>query len=382
MAKKDYYETLGVDKSASEAEIKSAYRKLAKKYHPDLNKEAGAAEKFKEISEAYEVLGNADKRKTYDQFGSAAFEQGGPGGPGGFGGFSGGFGDFGGFSSSFGGADIDLGDILDDLFGGGFGRSSGRGKSRAAKGQDMLTRVDISFEDSIFGVKRDIDIEVSEKCPECDGEGGHKPKTCSTCDGHGRIIREQRTILGVMQTETTCPDCEGTGKTFKETCSKCKGKKTIKKRKTLEIEIPSGINDGERLRLSGKGGAGINGGPNGDLYIEVGVDSHEIYERDGKDIYLTLPLDIVEATLGCKKEIPKPHGNVVIEISAGTQSGEKLKLKGKGVPGTSSFSKGDMYIITKVITPKKLDRKQKALFKDLAKTDIETSEYRKLEKYL
>lgn len=382
MAKKDYYETLGVDKSATAAEIKSAYRKLAKKYHPDLNKEEGAADKFKEIGEAYEVLGDEEKRKMYDQFGSAAFEQGGPGGSGGFGGFSGGFGDFGGFSSSFGGADIDLGDILDDLFGGGFGRASGRGRSRAAKGQDMLTRVDISFEDAIFGVKKDIEVEVAEKCSECDGEGGHNPKTCSTCGGRGRVVRESRTILGVMQTESTCPDCEGTGKVFKETCSKCKGKKFIQKKKTLEIEIPSGINDGERLRLSGKGGAGINGGPNGDLYIEVSVDSHEIYERDGKDIYLTLPLDIVEATLGCKKEIPTPHGNVVIEISAGTQSGEKLKLKGKGVPGTNAFNKGDMYIITKVITPKKLDRKQKALFKDLAKTDIETSEYRKLEKYL
>ena len=380
MAKKDYYETLGVDKSATAAEIKSAYRKLAKKYHPDLNKEEGAAEKFKEIGEAYEVLGDEEKRKMYDQFGSAAFEQGGPGGAGGFGGF-GGFGQgFGGFQSA---SDIDLGDIFDDLFGGfGFSSSSSRGRSRAAKGQDMLTRVNISFEDAIFGVKKDIDVEVAEKCPECDGEGGHHPKTCSTCDGRGRIIREQRTILGVMQSETTCPDCQGTGKTFKETCSKCKGKKFVQKKKTLEIEIPSGINDGERLRLSGKGAAGINGGPNGDLYIEVGVDSHEIYERDGKDIYLTLPLDIVEATLGCKKEIPTPHGNLVIEISAGTQSGEKLKLKGKGVPGTSSFSKGDMYIITKVITPKKLDRKQKALFKDLAKTDIETSEYKKLEKYL
>lgn len=372
MAKKDYYEVLGVDKNASDAEIKSAYRRLAKKYHPDVNKEEGAAEKFKEIGEAYSVLGDENKRKTYDQFGSAAFEQGG-----GTGGFNGGFEGFGGFQ----GADVDLNDIFSDFLG-GFGFGGGRGKNRPTKGDDILIKVDLEFTEAIFGCTRDIELDVDEECPECKGKGGFDPKTCSTCGGSGRVVSQSRTILGVMQTESVCPTCNGEGKTFERVCNKCRGKKRIKVTKTLEVTIPGGVDTGERIRISGKGGAGRNGGPNGDVYLEFKVSKHPIFDREGNDIYLTLPLTITEAALGCKKEIPTLNGSVVLDISSGTQNGEKLKLRGKGVPGTNAFNKGDMYVITKVVIPNKLDRKQKELFKELSETDIDNGEYKKLKKYL
>lgn len=374
MAKRDFYEVLGVDKNASDAEIKSAYRKLAKKYHPDVNKEEGAAEKFKEIGEAYSVLGDEQKRKTYDQFGSAAFEQGGAGGAGGFGGFEG----FGGFQ----GADVDLNDIFSDFLGGfGFG-GGGRSSNRARKGEDMLIRVELDFMDAIKGCKQDIRLTVNEDCPECHGEGGHGVKTCTSCDGRGRVVTQSRTILGVMQTESVCPTCGGSGKTFETVCSKCRGKKQIKVEKTLSVEIPAGVDNGDRIRMSGKGGAGINGGPNGDIYLEFKVKPHAIFEREGNDIILTLPITITDAVLGCKKDIPTINGSVVLDISAGTQPGDKLKLRGKGIPGTNAFNKGDMYVIIDVVIPTKLDRTQKELFKDLEKTKLENSGYKKIEKYL
>lgn len=372
MAKKDFYEVLGVDKNASDAEIKSAYRKLAKKYHPDVNKEEGAAEKFKEIGEAYSVLGDEQKRKTYDQFGSAAFEQGGAG-AGGFGGFEG----FGGFQ----GAEVDLSDLFDDFLG-GFGFTGGKkGKSRPTKGDDILIRVNIDFMDAINGCSKDIDLTVMEACPECHGEGGHNPKTCSACGGRGRVRQQTRSILGIIETETTCPTCNGVGKTFESICSKCRGRKQVKVEKTLSVEIPAGINTGERIRISGKGGEGLNGGPNGDVYLEFIVGKHEIFTREGNDIYMTLPLTITEATLGCKKDIPTIKGSVVLDISSGTQSGDKLKLRGKGMPG-NAFTKGDMYVIVDVIIPNKLDRRQKELFKELAETKLDNGEYKKIEKYL
>jgi len=371
MAKKDYYETLGVDKNASDAEIKSAYRKLAKKYHPDVNKEASAAEKFKEIGEAYSILGDENKRKTYDQFGSAAFENGGAGGFEGFGGFGG-----------FQGADVDLNDIFSDFLGGfGFGGSS-RNKNRPTKGDDILIRVDLEFMEAIKGCKKDITLSVMEECPDCNGIGGHNPKTCNTCNGRGRVVTQARTILGVIETESTCPDCGGNGKTFESVCSKCRGKKQIKINKTLEVTIPEGVDTGERIRISGKGGAGLNGGPNGDVYLEFRVKDHPIFERERNDIYLRLPITITEAVLGCKKEIPTISSNVVIDISSGTQNGDKLKLRGKGIPGTNSFNKGDMYVIIDVIIPDKLDKKQKELFKELDKTKLDNGEYKKIEKFL
>jgi len=377
MAKKDYYETLGVDKNASADEIKSAYRKLAKKYHPDINKEAGAADKFKEIGEAYNVLGDEQKRKTYDQFGSAAFENGGSGA----GGFGGGFSDFGGFGG-FQSADVDLNDIFSDFLGGfGFGGNS-KSRTRATKGDDILIRVDLDFMDAIFGCKKEIDITVAEKCPECDGLGGHNAKTCKTCSGRGRVVTQSRTILGIMETESVCPECGGTGKTFENLCSKCKGKKQVKVSKTLEVSIPAGVNTGERLRISGKGGAGLNGGPNGDIYLEFRVKDHPIFKREDNDIILNLPITIVEAALGCKKEVPTINGSVILEISGGTQNGDKLKLRGKGLPGTNAFNKGDMYVIINVVIPNKLDRHQKELFNELGETKLDNGEYKKIEKYL
>lgn len=372
MAKRDYYEILGVDKNASDAEIKSAYRKLAKKYHPDVNKEEGAAEKFKEIGEAYSILGDAEKRKTYDQFGSAAFEQGGPG--------AGGFGDFGGFGG-FQSADVDLNDIFSDFLG-GFGFGGGSRKNRPTKGSDILIRVDLDFMDAIRGCKKEIDLTVTEKCPECDGIGGHNPKTCPKCGGRGKVVQEARTILGVIQTESTCPECDGAGKVFESICPKCRGKKQIKVDKTLEVSIPGGVNTGERLRISGKGGVGQNGGPNGDVYLEFNVKPHPIFVREENDIILKLPITITEAVLGCKKEIPTINGNVVLEISSGTQNGDKLKLRGKGLPGTNAFNKGDMYVIIDVVIPTKLDRQQKELFKELQDTKLDNGEYKKIEKYL
>lgn len=371
MAKKDYYEVLGVDKNASDAEIKSAYRKLAKKYHPDINKEAGAAEKFKEIGEAYSVLGDEQKRKTYDQFGSAAFEQGGSGGS------YGDFGSFGGFQS----ADVDLNDIFSDFLG-GFGFGGGNRKSRPTKGSDMLIRVDLDFMEAIQGTTREIELEVTDKCPECNGVGGENPRTCSTCGGRGKVVTQARTILGVIETESVCPDCGGEGKTFEKVCPKCRGKKRVNVTKTLEVSIPAGVNTGERIRLSGKGGAGTNGGPNGDVYLEFKVKSHPIFERDGNDIILELPVTLTEAVLGCKKEIPTINGSVVLEISSGTQNGDKLKLRGKGIPGTNAFNKGDMYVIINVVIPNKIDRHQKELFKELADTNLDNGEYNKIKKYL
>lgn len=367
MAKRDFYEVLGVDKNASDAEIKSAYRKLAKKYHPDVNKEEGAAEKFKEIGEAYSVLGDEQKRKTYDQFGSAAFENGGgAGGAGGFGGFEG----FGGFQ----GADVDLNDIFSDFLGGfGFGGGS-RSRNRATKGDDILIRVDIDFMDAIDGCTKDITLKVMETCPDCHGEGGHNPKTCSTCGGRGRVRTQSRSILGIIETESACPDCNGVGKTFESICSKCRGRKQVKTEKTLSVEIPAGVNTGERIRISGKGGEGLNGGPNGDVYLEFKVAPHPIFTREGNDIYLTLPLTIAEAALGCKKDVPTIKGSVVLDIASGTQNGDKLKLRGKGLPG-NAFTKGDMYVIINVIIPNKLDRNQKELFKELADTKLDRSAY-------
>ena len=375
MAKKDYYETLGVDKKASQDEIKSAYRKLAKKYHPDLNKEEGAAEKFKEIGEAYSVLGDEKNRAMYDQYGSAAFDgsAGGAGGAGGFGGFQGGF-------SGFQDVDIDLNDIFEDFLG-GFGFGGGRRTNRASKGEDILVKINVSFMDAVFGSKKDIELSLNDACPECDGAGGHEPKTCPTCGGSGRVVAETRTILGVMQTQTTCRECGGSGKVFSSVCSKCRGKKYVKANKTVSVEIPSGINTGDRLRMSGKGGAGLNGGPNGDVYLDIIVDAHPIFTREDKDIYLTLPLTLPEAVLGCEKEIPTIDGNVELEIEPGTQNGDKLKLRGKGVPG-NSFTKGDMFVIIKVVVPEKLDRKQRELFKELSDTKFDNPGYKKIEKYL
>ena len=376
MAKRDYYEVLGVSKTADDKEIKSAFRKLAKQYHPDLNKDKDAPEKFKEVQEAYEVLSDPNKRKTYDQFGHAAFDQNGNTGFGGAGGNYGGF-------SNFGFDDIDLGDILSGMFGEGFGFSNRSSKSnRAQRGKDLLYEMKISFMEAVHGCTKDITLDVYETCESCNGKGGHKEKTCPKCHGSGTITQESRSLFGSFLSKTTCPDCSGTGTVFEEICDKCKGKGKVKKRKTLEVKIPSGIDTGQQIRLKEKGEAGINGGPNGDVYVEVIVEDHEVFKRHDNDIYMEVPINIVEATLGCKKELKIMDDEIVLTIPEGTQNLDKLRIKGKGVPYINQSKVGDLYIIVKVITPTKLDKKQRELFNELSKTDLDNNEsLKKFKKY-
>ena len=368
MAKRDYYEVLGVNKSASEAEIKSAFRKLAKKYHPDLNKEPDAAEKFKEVQEAYDVLSDEKKRKTYDQFGHSAFDQGAGGNP---------YGNYGGFSgfdtSGFGFEDIDLGDILNAAFGGGFGGRK-KNSNRPQKGEDVLYRMKISFKDAIFGTKKDIDLDLTEKCDTCDGKGGFKEKTCSTCHGSGKITREQNSLFGSFMSQTTCSECLGTGKTFERKCTDCSGRGYVTRRKTITVTVPAGVDTGTQIRIKGKGEAGINGGENGDIYVEFLVDKDEMFERIKNDIYMTLPINITDAVLGCEKEIPTLNGDIVITIPSGSQNNDKLRIKGKGVPFINSTKVGDLYITLNVVIPTKLDRKQKKLFEELRETDLDNND--------
>lgn len=370
---KSYYEVLGVEKTASEAEIKSAFRKLAKKYHPD-NKETGDEAKFKEIGEAYAVLSDENKRRQYDQFGHEAFTQGAQ---------NGGFGGFGGFSAD----DIDLSSIFDDLFGGsmfgGFGGRRGQSRNRPTKGADSLVKVSLTFEEAVFGCKKTINVDLDSECEECSGKGGSGEQTCSTCGGRGRVVSQQRTMFGVFQSETTCPDCGGRGKTFKEKCKKCNGSGHSIKNKEIEITVPAGVDNGHQLRISGKGAAGYNGGPNGDIYIEFSVKKHPLFERKDSDIYLDVPITIAEAVLGCKKEIPTLDGKVVLTIDAGSQSGDQLRLRGKGVKDPSRNKKGDMYVVLDVVIPTKLDRKQKDLFKQLSETDLASdSAFKEFNKYV
>lgn len=354
MDKKDYYEVLGVSKSASDAEIKSAYRKLAKQYHPDINKEEGAEAKFKEIQEAYDVLGDENKRRQYDQFGHAAFDQGQAGSYGGFGGFD--------------ASGVDFGDIFDNIFGGfGGGFTGGSSRSRARAGDDRLMRIRLSFEEAVYGCEKDIKLEVNEECDECDGKGGTGEETCSMCHGSGTVTTEQRTLFGTFMSKTTCSKCGGKGKTYKNKCSYCHGTGRVISNKTITVNIPKGVDTGNRLRISGKGEAGINGGPNGDLYLEFVVDKHDYYNRDGDDIYLKVPITITEAILGTKKEIPTLFGNVKLTIPEGTNTGDKQRIKGKGI------NKGDMYVIMDVRVPKKISKEQKKLFDELDDTDLNDS---------
>ena len=366
MNKKDYYEVLGVSKDASDAEIKSAFRKLAKKYHPDVSKEPDAAEKFKEAQEAYAVLSDKQKRSQYDRFGHQAFNNMGGGGS------SAGF-DFSGF---------DFSDIFDDLFGSSFGFSS-KSSSKGRRGNDVSLTMKITFEEAVYGCEKDIELEHYAKCENCNGKGGLKEERCKYCHGTGTITQEQRTILGTYMTRTTCPYCKGEGVSYKEECSKCKGKGIIRQREKKKIKIPAGIDTGNQLRIPGYGMAGYNGGANGDAYISFTVTSHELFKRDEYDVILELPITITEAILGSKKEIPTLYGNVTLNIDSGTQSGEKQRLRGKGIENPNTKRKGDMYVIFKVIIPNRLDRTQKDLIAKLSKTDLDSSaEFTKFNNYL
>lgn len=362
---KDYYKTLGVSKDATDEEIKRSFRKLAKQYHPDVNKEPGAEEKFKELGEAYAILSDPQKRKTYDQFGSAAFENGGAGAGGaGFGGF-----DF---------NDIDLDSILRDVFGGGFGGFSsfgGSSRSRGSKrGSDVRAEVDLTFEEACFGCEKDITLNLKSACDKCNGKGGFKEKTCNTCGGRGVVLDTVQSLFGVMQTQKTCPDCMGRGETFANVCSDCNGTGVVNKKKNIKVKIPEGVDTGYQLRLARKGNAGVNGAENGDLYVEFNIQNHPLFERQDNDIYLELPINVAEATLGCEKEIPTLYGDVILEIKPGTQNYTKLKLRGKGIKTPNSLMKGNMYVVINVIVPEKLSRKQKKLFEDLLASDLDNDD--------
>lgn len=356
--KKDYYETLGVSKTSTEQEIKAAYRSLAKKYHPDVNKDHGSEAKFKEVQEAYDVLSNPSKKQQYDQFGHDTYNQNGGGPSSGFGG-----------SAGFDFNNFDFGDVFGDLFGSAFG--GGNRSRRGQKGQDAIIRMNLTFEEAAFGTKKNINIDVTTQCHECHGHGGQGEKTCSRCHGSGQITQEQRTILGVYMTRTTCPTCEGQGVTYEHECHKCHGRGIVKENKDITVTIPSGVDTGNQLRLQGKGEAGQNGGPNGDIYIEFMVKSHEIYKRDGNDIYLDMPLTIPEAVLGVKKDIPTLYGKVKLTIPEGSQSGDKHRLKGKGIEDVNSKRKGDMYVVIDIVIPKILSKDQKDLFNKLATTTLD-----------
>ncbi|MBQ8249827.1 MAG: molecular chaperone DnaJ [Clostridia bacterium] len=355
--KRDYYEVLGLDKSADEATIKKAYRQLAKKYHPDMNPGDAEAEKnFKEVNEAYAVLSDPEKKSRYDQFGHAGVD--------GQGGFEGGFGGFGGFDAS----DI-FGDIFGSFFGGGSGASHSARRNGPMRGGDILQRVTISFEEAAFGCKKEISYGRVEKCPECEGSGAKKGTTvdtCTTCHGTGTVRVQQRTMLGMMQTTRACEDCGGTGKKIKEPCTYCKGKGYVKNTKKLEVTIPAGIDDGQKVAIRSQGDSGRNGGSAGDLIIAVSVRPHPIFERDGYNIYCEVPITYAEAALGAQIEIPTLEGKETYNIPEGTQHGTQFTLRGRGIPYVNSKSRGDLIFAVAIETPRGLTEEQKNLLRKFA----------------
>ncbi|MBQ5673092.1 MAG: molecular chaperone DnaJ [Phascolarctobacterium sp.] len=371
MSKRDYYEVLGVSKTATQDELKKAYRKLARKYHPDLNKDnEEAAEKFKECNEAYSVLSDDQKRAQYDQFGHAAFENGGMGGGGGFGG-AGGFGGFGGSGME---------DIFDMFFGGQGGRGGSRAKSGPQRGADLRFDLEITFEEAAFGLEKEINLYRDETCDHCHGEGaepGSKVESCPECNGTGYVRFTQNTMFGQMVNERPCSRCKGEGKIISEPCKECRGKGTVKRNKKLKVKIPAGVDNGSRLRVSGEGEAGAKGGPNGDLYVYLYVKPHKFFERDGTTVLCEVPINIVQATLGADIKVPTLDGQVTMKVPEGTQPGKVLRLKGKGIPSLRGGSRGDQLVRIKVVVPTKLSDKQKdALrkFADISKDNINSEE--------
>ncbi len=366
--KRDYYEVLGVTKNASDDEIKKAYRVLAKKYHPDLNPgNKEAEEKFKEASEAYAILSDADKRRKYDQFGHAAFENGGGAGAGGFG-----FSDMGDIFSNFG-------DIFGDLFGmGGFGggRRSSSSANEPQKGSSIRIGVTISFEEAVFGTKKEVTFNGHETCPECNGTGakkGSSPETCPQCKGRGQVIFQRQSLFGMTQSVQVCPQCRGMGKIIKDKCPNCYGEGVIAKKRTIEVSIPAGIDDGQAVRLSGQGEPGTNGGPRGDILVEVTVKPHPIFQRDGMDLYSNVPLPFTKAALGGDMRIKTIDGDVMYTVNPGTQTDTRIRLRGKGVPSIRNAStRGDLYVNFVVQVPSKLTKEQREILEayDRTLTDI------------
>lgn len=355
--KRDCYEVLGVERGADDATIKKAYRQLAKKYHPDMNPgDAEAERKFKEASEAYAILSDPDKRRQYDQFGHSAFEGG--AGAGGFGGFDFSGGDF---------SDI-FGDIFGDFFGGG--RSS-RSNNGPMKGANLRTSVRISFTEAVFGVEKELDLNLKDTCKTCNGSGakpGTSPETCHRCGGRGQVVTQHQTPFGTIRNSQVCPDCSGTGKTIKDKCPDCHGSGYISGRKKIQVSIPAGIDNGQSVRIRDKGEPGVNGGPRGDLLVEVVVDRHPIFQRQDMNIFSTVPMSFAVAALGGEILIDTVDGKVVYDVKAGTQTDTRIRLKGKGVPSLRNKDiRGDHYVTLVVQVPEKLSGDAKELLKKFDK---------------
>ncbi|WP_411953483.1 molecular chaperone DnaJ [Alkalibacillus sp. S2W] len=352
MSKRDYYDVLGVSQDASKDEIKKAYRKLARQYHPDVSEEENADEKFKEAKEAYETLSDDQKRQQYDRFG----HDGGQQGQGGFG--AEGFGDF--------------SDIFDMFFGGG-GR---RDPNAPRQGQDLQYTMELSFEEAIFGKDTSIQIPKDEDCETCDGSGakpGANVSTCSHCGGSGQMNVEQNTPFGRVVNRRVCQHCSGTGQFVEEKCTTCGGDGKVRKHQKIDLNIPGGIDDGQQIRVTGQGGPGVNGGPPGDLFVLVRVKRHEFFERDGDDILCEIPITFTQAALGDELEVPTVHGRVKLKVPAGTQTGTHFRLKGKGAPNVHGYGQGDQHILVKVMVPKNLSDRQKELLREFHELSGEDS---------
>jgi len=363
MAKRDYYETLGLQKGAQNSEIKKAYKRLAKKFHPDISTDPKAEEKFKEVQEAYSVLSDSQKKQAYDSYGH------------GFKGFKGfqGFRNTGGFESF--GADFDFSDIFNAFTGGGFSDVFGsqfRRESGPMRGSDIKVTLSVKFEEAAFGEEKEISIERTASCKKCKGKGYEKEsdiETCQECKGQGRVTKTRRTMFGVFQTVSICPNCNGAGKYIKKNCRECGGTGIIKEKKKIKVKIPAGINSGNFLRLGGQGNAGSKGGLPGDIYVVIFVEPHEIFKRDGFDVYLELPLSFSEAALGSTIDAPTLHGNAELKVPTGTQSGTIFRLSGKGIQKLNASGKGDEFVKVILETPGKLSGRERELFEQLSEEE-------------
>ena len=372
--KKDYYESLGLKKGASDDEIKKAFRQQAKKFHPDVNPGNSRAEaRFKEINEAYEVLSDSDKKARYDQFGHAGVDPnfgGGAGGP-----FGGGF-------SGFGGMDFDLGDIFGSIFGGGGGGAS-RSRNAPRKGERVRTGVTITFEEAAFGCEKDVSIQRVEKCDDCSGTGCKKGTTaekCSDCNGTGVVTAQQRTPFGVMQSTADCPKCNGRGKIIHQPCEKCKGLGMVRRNRTIKVNIPGGIDNGQTISVHGQGSAGINGGEAGDLFVTVSIKRHEYFEREGNAVLMNLPISFVQAALGAEIEVPTLDGKVKYTVPPGTQTGTVFRLRNKGIQNLRGSGRGNQYITVNVTVPTSLSNKQKDLLIKYAEVSGDAADIKKRRK--
>jgi len=373
--KKDYYESLGLNKDASEAEIKKAFRQQAKKFHPDVNPGNSRAEaRFKEINEAYEVLSDSDKKARYDQFGHAGVDPnfGGAGGP-----FGGGFG------GGFGGMDFDLGDIFSSIFGGAAGGGTSRSRNAPRKGERVRTGITITFEEAAFGCEKEANIQRVETCDECTGTGCKKGTTaekCGECGGRGVVTTQQRTPFGVMQSTADCPKCKGRGKIIHQPCEKCKGLGMVRRNRAIKVSIPGGIDNGQTISVRGQGSAGVNGGEAGDLYVTVSIKRHELFEREGTAVLLTLPVSFVQAALGAELEVPTLDGKVKYTVPAGTQTGTVFRLRNKGIQNLRGSGRGDQYITVNVVVPTSLTKEQKDLLISYAEAGGEEIDNKKKRK--